>query len=475
MKKNTIDMLIRTPLSHIAERSYIISVLIGEFLGLDFEVKSEERQDVSIRFDGDAEMILADTFFSKSASLWLHLDSLPEQPLKKMDLARVELTGVVVKEEVSVIFGEEETISGFYYTEDQRIYLGLDVFGSAFFMLSRYEEAVKSERDNHDRFPATASLAYQEGFLDRPIVNEYLDILWVCMKKLWPRLERKKRTPRTLISCDVDFPYSAGIKSLKKQIRQTGGDLFKRKDLKRTLCGVANYFNAKRGDFSLDVNYRAFDWMMDVNEAAGNKVAFYFMAGQTDSKMDGDYTLDEPVIQRLMQRIHERGHEIGLHTSYNTYLDPQQTVREADRLRQAMVQMGIHQDELGGRQHYLRWQTPQTARSLAEAGMDYDSTLTFADHIGFRCGVCYEYPMYDLRGRKPLTLRQRPLVVMEGSLFEKNYMGLNCDEKASEFIMQFKSCCHEYDGDFTLLWHNSNLGNLKDKSIYREGLHVFTM
>ena len=77
------------------------------------------------------------------------------------------------------------TQESYYAESDGGIQLGLDIFGSVFFMITRYEEVVKSDRDEYDRFPAAASLAYQEGFLDRPIVNEYLEILWTCMKRLW--------------------------------------------------------------------------------------------------------------------------------------------------------------------------------------------------------------------------------------------------------------------------------------------------
>ena len=454
-----------------AEREYICHVIFAEFLGLDYCLQFSDVSNWCIRDKDVGELILPDTFFQTSVGKWLMAESLPVQPLQVFDTQAADVECSLVDSKVPIIYGDLN-----FHERIQRrdanikqISLPLDVFGSAFFMLSRYEEAVKPDRDNRDRFPATASLAFQEIFLDRPIVNEYIEILWASMKKLWPQLERKKRTPRTLISCDVDHPYSAGIKSLKKQIRQTGGDLLKRKDFKGALFGAVNYFNAKRGDFSLDQNYSAFDWMMDVNESAGNQVAFYFMAGQTDLKMDGCYSLDEPVIQRLMKKIYERGHEIGLHASYNTYLNQQQTVNEAYRLRQAMELLDIHHDELGGRQHYLRWQTPQTASNWAAAGMDYDSTLTFADHIGFRCGVCYEYPMYDLKNRKQLTVRQRPLIVMEGSLFENKYMGLSHDASSSEIIKQLKSCCHQYNGDFTLLWHNSSL-NSNNRSIYVESI-----
>jgi len=34
-------------------------------------------------------------------------------------------------------------------------------------------------------------------------------------------------------------------------------------------------------------------------------------------------------------------------------------------------------------------------RAWADAGMDYDSTLSYADRPGFRCGTCSEYPAFD--------------------------------------------------------------------------------
>ena len=80
----------------------------------------------------------------------------------------------------------------------------------------------------------------------------------------------------------------------------------------------------------------------------------------------------------------------------------------ANKVWQQLDNPGIQQAQLGGRQHYLRWKTPDTAIAWDAAGLDYDSTLAFADRGGFRCGVCYEFPMYDLKNRRPLNLLQRP-------------------------------------------------------------------
>ncbi len=112
------------------------------------------------------------------------------------------------------------------------------------------------------------------------------------------------------------------------------------------------------------------------------------------------------------------------------------------------------QEKWGGRQHYLRWNVPVTWRNWNEAGLDYDSTLSYADHAGFRCGICYEFPVYDLEERKQLALLERPLIVMEGSVFGSNYMNLN-RQAALDSMILLKQRCRKYNGDFTLLWHNS--------------------
>lgn len=98
--------------------------------------------------------------------------------------------------------------------------------------------------------------------------------------------------------------------------------------------------------------------------------------------------------------------------------------------------------------------------------MDYDCTLGFADCVGFRCGVCYEYPVFDVLKREPLSLRERPLVIMERSLMSPLYMSLSEDD-ACETIVTLNSICREFNGIFTLLWHNSSLCTTSDKVLYR--------
>ncbi|MBD3842295.1 MAG: hypothetical protein IE909_10495, partial [Campylobacterales bacterium] len=96
-----------------------------------------------------------------------------------------------------------------------------------------------------------------------------------------------------------------------------------------------------------------------------------------------------------------------------------------------------------------------TPKLWQENGFAYDSTLGFADHAGFRCGVCYEYTMFDLVARAKMLLKQRPLIFMEVTGLSKQYMGLNVKNgEFSDYIDSLRTVVKQYNGDFTLLWHN---------------------
>lgn len=142
-----------------------------------------------------------------------------------------------------------------------------------------------------------------------------------------------------------------------------------------------------------------------------------------------------------MRRIHQRGHEIGLHSSTNTCHNPSAIASEAARLQRIATDEGIQQPEWGGRMHFLRWQWPTTAHGWEQAGFHYDSTLSYADRPGFRCGTCHAYPMFDPVAQRQLQLTQ-----------------------------QLQQRCRAVGGQFTLLWHNSLFTRAADRELHRETL-----
>jgi hypothetical protein len=352
---------------------------------------------------------------------------------------------------------------------DQGMHVAYDILGLTYWMLSRQEEVGRTDLDAHGRFPATSSHAYKHDYLERPVVDEWLHILGQVMQRTWPGIELKQHSFSMKVSHDVDRPSRYGFLSVPALVRAMAGDVIKRGDLKNAILAPwirANSRNKLHGSDPVNT----FDWIMDVSEHHDLQSAFYFICGHTDPH-DADYQLEHPAIRHLIRHIHQRGHEIGLHPSYGTYQKPHLIDQEAERLRKVCSEEGIVQEEWGGRMHYLRWEHPTTLRAWADASMSYDSTLSYADRPGFRCGTCFEYPAFDPVAQEALRLRIRPLIAMECTVMASRYMGLGSGGEALAKFVELKNTCSAVGGCFTLLWHNTQLEADPARQIYQQILN----
>ena len=444
------------------ERCWISAVLLREFLGIEHEVRFDAKESAYIHAEGKT-LELSDVFFKTASDNWMGPETSPAEPLQQWLVSESKLFPELIAPSIPVIFGH----AGFEIKDNQAS-LGLDIFGSAFFMLSRYEEAVSKQRDNHDRFPATASLAFREGFLERPIIDEYVEILWSAMQRLWPQARRRQHEYKALISCDVDRPYHPGATSFRAMARATVGNIIRTRGLTGMLGPAQNYLSGRCGDFRHDPYYFTVDWMMDANEKAGNVLTFNFIPETTNLTYDGRCSLTDPAIVDMLKRIDLRQHEIGIHPGYHCYLSQERTLSGLNKLRNALSQAGIAQQVAGGRNHYLRWST-RTPAIWNAAGLRYDSTLGYSDHVGFRCGTCREYPMFDLHQREALELRQQPLLCMDRTIIM--FMGYGFTHAALDRMNTLKNAAKKMKGNFSLLWHNSVLESKSARDIYCEAIH----
>lgn len=444
------------------EQRYALDIMLGEFLGLPFEADVYDGEFIEInRPDNSAKLTLDASFFHKAHQAWLNPESMPVLPLATWKPSNDGIKANLVEPSVPILYGQPGLERNGEY-----IHSSLDIFGSAFFMLSRYEELIIPSRDKHDRFPVWASVAFKANFLDRPIVNEYLEILWEYLHSIWPDLHRKERKFRNLISCDVDHPIDLAGYSLKRTIHSIGARLIRDKNLKLAVYNGLNYLYKKFGSNRFDVCRNNIDWMMKVNDAAGNKVAFYFIPIQTDQKKEDPNDVRSESISALLKHIADSGHEIGFHPGYNTYKFSENFLASANALKEACLNKRIDTANLGGRQHYLRYDVDKTPKLWQESGFIYDSSLCYAEKAGFRCGTCYEYSLYDLEERKRLKLKERPLIAMESSVISKRYMGLGYSDEALKVFISHKNICRKYKGDFVFLWHNSHFHYKSDESLY---------
>lgn len=458
---------VRAPHFFEAEKQWIATHLLSQ-LTYEYEIIFEYRVDWEIfpinlldKSLAHRSITLPDTFFSNAKKSWLKKESLPKLPLPNWN---VEIEGkipLLVNQSVPIIYGEP----GYKIDGSERIALNLDIFGAAFFMLSRYEELVEPVLDKHGRYLGETSVAYRAGFIDRPLIDEYCEILWTTISHTWPEVVRRPLEYKKLVSCDLDHPFTPRLSVSQLLI-----------NLRNTILDPINVFSKLKNisffrvvcEKKADPNYEAINWIMDENEKIGNRVTFYFIAANVKSSLDGTFKIQDPRMRALLRTIYQRGHEIGIHPSYTSCDNKNQLSNEVEILRKIMTEEGITQELISSRQHYLRWDPAITAVALNDAGIIYDSTLADPFRAGFRCGTCREFAMFDIPSRVALNVIERPLILMESSVISKRYMNLGYSNQALLIMRGIKKTCYQFGGSFTLLWHNSHLCTEEDRRFYLE-------
>ena len=110
-----------------------------------------------------------------------------------------------------------------------------DIPGLVYWMLARVEEIGREDLDAHGRFPATSSHAYKYGYLERPIIDEWLHVLGQVIQRQWPSLKFKNHSFEIKVSHDVDRPSRSGFLTPKQLCRTTAHFAIKKHDFRSAL------------------------------------------------------------------------------------------------------------------------------------------------------------------------------------------------------------------------------------------------
>ncbi len=431
------------PDSFTPERKYILSVLLDDFLGLDYSISGKAANAWVLNLDNGKQLVIEDAFFSHiKGKTFLEKSKMPGKP-------KPAYHQFMPDNNLPVIFGSPELT-----VKDDEIRCELDIFAGAFFLLTRWEMLVNNEKDKYQRFPDDENYLKKHGLQDRPLVDEYTETLRSMLSHLAPELKWKQHTYKPVITHDVDF--ITRYAGLKQYIKGLGGDLINRKNPLLWAKTTGDFLGYKLG-FKKDV-YDSFDFLMDVSEQNGLKSHFYFIPGKP-GEYDVRYDIESTKAEDVINNIISRNHIVGVHGSYDAYDDKQRYGQELNRLKQHV------QVVREGRQHYLRFKNPDTWQIQDDYGLKLDSSMGYATDAGFICGTCRAYHPFNLITRKKLSLQELPITLMDTALLNKK-----CSDH--DFLAKVKSLnrqVRKYKGNFTLLWHNNNLenGNFRtNKSLY---------
>jgi hypothetical protein len=348
-------------------------------------------------------------------------------------------------------------------------FCNFDIIGFAYWAMNRLEEynAGPSKLDKYGRFKSSCSHAFLNGYLDRPLVDEWIHHLRAKCKKVWPDTKLKTFNYEVEISHDVDSVLRYGAISpvlfLKKLFRGSGDE-----SLFRFIYAPLSYLaqNIYLCPFDPENN---FDWIMNTSDQAGIKSTFFFISGMDILGVDPRYLFRSTSVRSLMKNINSRGHFIGLHPSLNSTFHLGQIKFEWDELQQVTALIGSN--PVSARMHYLQWVAGITSKELVSAGISKDWSLGYADCIGFRASTCHPYELFNPISLVPFGIEMRPLIIMDRTLTSRSYMNLH-DNEILDCARNVAGKCHAVSGNMSILWHNGQLASKQQRQLYKNLLKV---
>jgi hypothetical protein len=345
--------------------------------------------------------------------------------------------------------GDHKGVKTLFHYLTETSALTYDIFSAVFYMLSRYEEYLPFTPDEHGRFEANQSIAYQYGFLYTPVVDLWMAQLADVIIKNFSEIKVKEHHYSYLPTYDIDIAYSFKHKGF---LRSLGGML--RDGVKFNLHDYFLRIQVLSG--LKDDPYDSFDYLTSLHQKYILK-SMYFVHPGTWSRYDKN-NLPEKIIPLLM-RLSKSGC-IGIHPSYFLAENPELLKCEKSRLESAC---GFQITD--SRQHFIRLRFPDTYRNYLDIGITDDYSMGYATDIGFRAGTSNPFLFFDLKENKTTTLTVHPFVFMEGVF--KFYRNI----PESEIIAIFASLVEQIrqtNGTFISLWHNESLGTSRMWKGWRE-------
>ncbi len=320
-----------------------------------------------------------------------------------------------------------------------------DLLAATFYMVSRYEEYLPHREDAHGRFMAQDSIAYEHGFLDQPVVDQWAEMLRRQLNERYPDQSIAPRTYHFVQTVDIDAAWCYAHKGVFRTVVGTLRDLFVRRDLPEVRRRWRVLFNKEHDPFD------TFDYIIDLyRRRPGSKLIFFALVADYD-QYDKPSNYLNPHTGELLKHLDDYA-SMGIHPGYGALENPEAVDIETRRLEGI-----LHRTISKARYHFLRLRMPTSYNTLIHAGLTDDYTMGYADTVGFRAGISSPYPFYNLERDHETELKIHPFCVMDTTL--QKYLKLSPDEAIVAYRKLIDGV-RAVGGDFCCIIHNQNLSEL---------------
>ncbi len=317
----------------------------------------------------------------------------------------------------------------------------VDFFSAIFFHLSRYEEYICQQKDEHQRFDHLNSCIFQNGFLEMPFID-----IWVLQfkEKLIqefniPKLAFKQDSFKVQTTIDVDSVFAYKGKPLMRQLGAIIKDVITFNFYELAMRFKVMFKIAQDPNDNFEFHFQTLD----------KQKAQYFIQCGPYGKYDKNLSLKNRDFTKVIENIKIHGHTIGIHPSYSSNSDTEHIKKEMHTLCLVTRDSIKH-----SRQHFLKFELPKTYRALMAAGIEHEHSMGYSKVPGFRAGTAFPFQWFDLENNSSSKFTIHPFCCMDVAF--KQFMQLNVEETIAHSKL-IKERLQSINAPFVFVFHNESL------------------
>lgn len=335
-----------------------------------------------------------------------------------------------------------------FFPTTENCVIPYDIFAASFYLLSRYEEYLPHVKDEHGRFPASESLAYQHDFLEIPVVDLWVKRLKTALQRRFPELEFKNTTYKQTSIMDVSVAFAYRKKGVIRTLGATIIDIFNFR-----LSKILDRFLVLLG-FRKDP-YDFFFRISQLHKQYQCEAVFFFLMADY-SNYDKNISVINSSFKTLIKSVADYS-IVSLMASYKGFDDITILKKERNRLINT-----INRPVKRVRQRFNRLNIPDTYRLMVDAGFNEDYTMGYTNEVGFRAGTCSPFYFYDISFEEQIPLLINSFCVQYTSLYKFKSVS-----KAEEKIRELSQNVQKVNGDFNVVFSNEIL-QLNERNSWRD-------
>ena len=324
--------------------------------------------------------------------------------------------------------------------------LPFDIFAASFYLLSRYEEYLPHVKDEDGRFPASESLAHQESFLHKPVVDIWALKFREILLERFPDLQFSKRKYKTgtIIASEHTFT-------------------FKNKGFLRSFVGLwADFFHLSLTKVvdRLQVWIRIKDDPHDIFEdlielIKEHKIYMLFMFQLSDFSIHDRNISHNRIPHRAVIKSVADYAKVGLLMGYYA-MDDIKVLRK-EKLRMEEIIHSPVEDVMNSK---FNLRLPDQYNNLTELEINNDHSMGYPDVPGFRAGTCTPYLFYDINMEVTTPLKVHPYA------FNSEVVGSMSKTKLKEDLARLLMEVKEVKGIFRSVFRNIDFSSYADQEFY---------